>query len=455
MATINPPQTNNGSVVQTPPGASGQDRLSDYIIYIANTADSLPPWGTNARQRDKQLREFWPTEPVLAGALFSTAGRYAGFQWDLDGPERIVNIYTRILHASEHGRGWQAMMLPFLLDCLTQDNGGFIEVIRTDDSPTAPVLQLNHLDSNQCHRTGRPEIPVIYYDRQGDGHILKWYQVIAFTDMPSPIEKQNGRQYSALTRVLRAAQLVRDVQTYKRERATGQDTKQIHVVTGVSTQKIDDAISDARAQSVVEGFARYTRAVVVGSINPEAKASVATIDLAGLPDGYDEEKALRDYIIQLAMALGGDYQDFAPLPTGSMGSGSQSEVLALKARGKGPNLFMRGMEHLFNYHGLLPTNVTLSFGDQDAAQDLDATKLAAMRADMRAVQIKSGEISPEVARQIAVDVGDLDPKYLAELKDYKPMADIALEAKAKADASLGPKTGHQEGGKPATSLKTA
>lgn len=459
MPANNPVQTMNGSVVR-PPATPTADRLSDYIVYIATQADLFPPWGTNWRSRDKMLRDFWPTEPVLAGAFFSTASRYAGFEWDLDGPERMVNMYNRILHSSEHGRGWQAMIIPFLLDVLSQDNGGFIEVIRTDDAPTAPMIQLNHLDALQCHRTGKPETPVLYYDRQGDGHLMKWYQVITFTDMPSPIEKQNGRQYSALTRVLRASQLTRDIQTYKRERATGQDTKQIHIVTGVSTQKIDDAILDARQQSRGEGMMSYSRAVIIGSVNPDAKASAATIDLAGLPDGYDEEKALRDYIIQLAMGLGGDYQDFAPLPTGSMGSGAQSEVLALKARGKGPNLFMRGMEHLFNFHGLLPQNMTLMYGEQDAAQDLDHAKLSAMRADERAVRIKSGEISPEVARLLAVASGDLDEEMLLLLKDFKPPAEVAMEAKIetdkqKADASLGPKTGHQEGGKPAVSTKTA
>jgi hypothetical protein len=449
----NPVQAYNGSVVRAPPsGVMGADRLSDYIMYVANAADRMPPWGTAPRERDRLLREFWTTEPILAGAIFSTVSRYTGFEWDLNGPDRMVNMYTRILHSSQHGYGWQALMMPFVTDYLSQDNGGFMEIIRTADAPTAPVVQLNHLDSNQCTRTGIPETPVVYYDRQGDAHLLKWYQVLMLTEMVSPIERQHGRQVCAVSRVLKAAQLMRDIQQYKRERANGQDSKQIHVVTGVSTQRIDDAINEARQTSAAEGYARFTRAVIVGSINPEAQARVATIDLAKLPEGYDEEKAQKDYITVIAMCFGADYQDYAPLPTGTMGSGAQSEVLAVKARGKGPTLFMRGVEFLMNYHGIMPANVTFTYGNQDAAQDLDNAKLRTLRAEERAMRIKSGEITPDTARELAVAAGDLTQEQADAMKGY--VAPVPAPAGQGTRDGGRPKTDMQEGGTPAVSTGT-
>lgn len=452
----NPLQTLDGSVVRPPSsngGHGGAIALSDYIIYVAGVADNIPAWGTAPRERDKALRQFWLTEPVLAGAMLSVVSRYAGFEWTIDGADRMVSMYKRILHSSQHGYGWQALAIPFITDYLSQDNGAFMEIIRTDDLPTAPVIQLNHLDSNQCIRTGIPETPLLYYDWQGNAHLLKWYQVLMLTEMASPIERQFGRQTCAVSRVLRAAQLMRDTQTFKRERATGQDTKQIHVVTGVSTQKIDDSIRDARQTSIAEGYARFTRAVLVGSINPEARASVATIDLAKLPDGYDEEKAQKDYITVIAMCFGGDYQDFAPLPTGSMGSGAQSELLALKARGKGPNLFMRGMEFLMNFHGIMPANVTFGYGNQDAAQDLDNAKLRTLRAEERAMRIKSGEIDPKTARELAVAAGDLTQAQADVLADY--VAPVPEPAGQGTRDGGKPKTDGQQGGTPGASIQTA
>lgn len=453
----NPKQTFEDSVVVSPSSRGGwgsYDRLSEYIIYVANVADGIPEWGTAPKERDKKLREFWMTEPILAGAMFSICSRYVGLEWDLNGPDRMQAMYERILHSSQHGYGWNALMMPVAQDYLGQDNGAFVEIVRTGDSPTAPMVQLNHLDANQCSRTGIPETPVVYYDIEGNAHLLKWYQVIMLTEMPSPIEKQKGRQVCAVSRVLKAAQLMRDVTTFKRERATGQDSKQIHIVTGVSTQKIDEAIQDARTQSVGEGFQRFTRAVLIGSINPEAQARVASIDLAKLPDGYDEEKAQRDYVTVLAMCFGVDYQDLAPLPTGSMGSGAQAEVLALKARGRGPTAWMRNIEFAFNWHGILPQNVPFSFGNQDAAQDLDNAKLRVMRAEERAMRIKSGEISPEVARELAVAAGDLTQEQLDAMVDFETPDQQMAKAKMETDA-LKAKTDMQEGGTPAASVQTA
>lgn len=474
----NPDQSYNGSVAIPAPrpradGGGSSDIIGDYLIFVAGVADEIAPWGTAPKLRDQQLRKFVTTEPILASALYSVCSRYAGFEWTLDGPERMINMYSRILHSSQHGQGWLALMMPFVQDYLGQDNGGFMEVVRTEDSPTAPVIQLNHLDSNRCARTGNDEFPVIYYDREGDPHRLAWYQVLSLCEMPSAIERQHGRQLCAVSRVLEAARAVRDINRYKRERATGQDTKQIHVVSGVSTNKIDQAIGEARQESQAQGFVRYTRAVVVGSLSPDARAQVATIDLAKLPDGYDEEKAQRDYITVVAMAFGNDYTDFAPLPSGALGSGAQTETLALKTRGKGPNFFMRSLEFLFNFHGILPQGLEFAFGEPDSAQDLDNAKLRAMRAEERAMRIKSGEISPEVARLLAVDAGDLDEKYLSLLKNFEPMelqlANVAAEsAQAVADkrgqdqqdpsgrVQVGrSRVKKQEGGTPATSTRTA
>jgi hypothetical protein len=205
--------------------------------------------------------------------------------------------------------------------------------------------------------------------------------------------------------------------------------------------------------------------VVVGSIDPQARASVATINLAQLPDGYDEEKALRDYITTMAMAFGGDYQDLAPLPSGQGGS-AQADVLAVKARSKGPKLFMSMLSTILNYR-VLPAGLTLTFGEQDASADLDRIKLSVMRAEERAMRIKSGEISPEVARMLAVEAGDLDERFLAELTGYVPAETQAVLARASGvggDGSAGaggarrglkPKTDMQEGGNPAASTRTA
>lgn len=399
----------NGVVRQPPDGDIG---FGEYVIAFASLADEFPVWGTAPAARDIKLREFWPTESVLASAVFSTVSRYAGFGWSLKGPNRQVDHYNTMYHSSDRGKGWLSLITKLLIDVFTQDNGGFLEIIRTDDDPRAPVINLNHLDSGRCIRTGRDFEPVIYRDLFGSSHLMKWYQVITVEEFPSPVESARGMQYCAVTRLLRAAQIMRDISIYKREKVSGRFNRAIHLVGGIQTRTIEDAMATQRAQADTQGLLRYIQPLVVGSLDPTARVSVDTIDLASLPDGFDEDKTMRWYINQLAQAFAGDYQDYAPLPGGNLGTAQQSDVLAEKAKGKGPRLFMSLLEHKFNWHGVMPRNVRFAFGDQDLTEDEQRTKLRVMRAEERKIRIDSGEITTEIARQLAVDAGDLDPAYL-------------------------------------------
>jgi hypothetical protein len=414
------------SVVKEPP--KGLMPGNDLIISIASVADDIQPWGTRPAFRDRQLRSFWHTEPILASAIYSTASRYAAFGWHLEGPDRMVNIITRLLHSVEFGKGWITLISKVLIDLFTQDNGAFVEVIRTDNTPTSPVVSLNHLDANKCVRTGRREEPVIYYDRLMVPHEMKWYQILDFTEFPSPIESMNGMQYCAVTRLLRAAQILRDISIYKREKISGRFTRAVHLVSGVAQKSITDVLDAQQLNATNEALVRYIQPAIIASLDPTATVAVATLNLASLPDGFDEEIAMRWYINQLALAFGSDYQDFAPLPGGNLGTAQQSQTLHLKSRVRGSLLFMRMVEQAFNYQGIMPPTVKFEFGDQDFTENIEDARVKQMRALERKLRLESGEISPQVARLLAVQTGDLDDDMIAELDAW----DKEQEAKAEA-----------------------
>ena len=407
-------------VIEQPPQGSIPGAgmgVGNLIINVASAADTIVPWGPSPKQRDNQLRGFWPTEPIFASALFTTVAQYTAFPWALIGPHRTVRLAQDMLSGVEFGQGWESLMEPFLIDYFTQDNGAFIEVVRTDDSPTAPVISLNHLDANKCERTGRYQTPVIYTDRNGSRHTLKWYNVIAMSEFPSPIEEAFGVGYSALTRVLRSAQIMRDVGIVNHEKASGRFTRQVHLVGGVQTRIIEDAMAQKQAAADAQGFLRYIQPLIVASLDPTSRISKETIDLASIPEEYDEQKSLQTYITILAMAFGGDYQSYAPLPGGGLGTATQAKVLNMKSRGKGPGLFMKHLERIFNFQGILPRTVTFKFGEQDVAAQMEQTELRRSRALEREIRIRSGEITTEVARQLAVDAGDLDERYLMMMQE--------------------------------------
>jgi hypothetical protein len=141
------------------------------------------------------------------------------------------------------------------------------------------------------------------------------------------------------------------------------------LVSGVHKRNIDDAISAQRYEADGMGLTKYLQPLIVAALDPNAHITHEQIDLASLPDGFDEDLAMRWYINQLALAFGADYQDFAPLPGGNLGTSQQSEVLHLKSQGKGAALFMRSVEQIFNRHGIMPRNCKFSFGEQDVAEN--------------------------------------------------------------------------------------
>lgn len=394
--------------------------IAPLTFYLATAADSITPWGKNPAKRDKELREFWPTENTLAGALYSVSGRNAAYKWELKGDaERTKSAVEWMLHNALAGqtRGWTDFMLKFSLDYYSQDNGAFMEIIRSDNDPRAPVIGIGHLDSGRCTRTGNPYYPVLYTDRKENTHKMPWYSIIAFSELPSPDETMNDVGISAVTRVLRAAQVLKNLAIYKNEKVSGRFYKAIHFVGGVSKKDISDIMDRGQEDADNSGLIRYIMPQIVASLDPEKPVSVATIDLAGLPDNFDLDTELKWYITQLALGFGEDYQTFAPLPGGNLGTSTQSEVLHRKSRGKGPALFIQTVEDAFKWHGVIPRNVEFKFVVTDPAADKEAAEVFLTYARARQLMIQDGELTTDAARQLAAIQRGIPQDILDEIPE--------------------------------------
>jgi len=122
--------------------------------------------------------------------------RYAAFGWTVEGGPRTAGYVRQVLHSVERGQGWIPFIQKVLTDLFTQDNGAFIEVVRSiPDDPLSPVVSLNHLDAARCTRTGMSDTPVYYRDLYGSLHAMRYYEVITLEEMPSPHEDYHNQQY--------------------------------------------------------------------------------------------------------------------------------------------------------------------------------------------------------------------------------------------------------------------
>lgn len=395
-----------------------------FTWNIASAADQIMPWGRSVYVRDRQLRDFWPTEPYLAGAMANVAFRNSVFEWEIRGrSEKVNQAVGDVLVSALAGDafGWVPFMQKFSQDLYTQDNGCFIELIRDPGldagsrftGALAPVLGIGHLDSNRCTRTGNPEFPVVYQDRNGGKHKLQWYQVIPFADYPSSIETMNGVGYSAVTRVLRMAQIARSIAIYKDEKISGRQFKQIHFVSGVSRQDIKDEMVRGQEEANNSGLIRFIMPSILASLDPEKPVSTATLDLASLPDGFNYDEDMKWYISGLALGFGVDYQEFAPLPGGNIGSSQQSMILHRKGSGKGPAVLMRMLSEAFRNYGVLPKGTEMRFNDKDEQEELERQTVRTKALEEYALAIRNYVLTPEAARQDLIERGIYTQKTIA------------------------------------------
>lgn len=406
---------------------------TSLIMFAGQAADEIMEWGKNPKERDRQLREFITTESVFNAALGIVVARNAAFKWKIEGTDKTVEVSQELLQNADGGRGWQSLIAKVSEDLYTQDTGAFIEIVRDGDSPESAPVGINHLDAMRCWHTGDPRKPVIYMDRNNQFHLLDWWNVIPLSEMPTAIEGMYGLQYCALTRLLLAAQIIKNISIYKKEKSGGRHNRAIHLVSGITSKQIEAAIAQYRQYADSQGLLRYTNPIIVGSPDPNASLQLVTLELASLPDGFSEETTFKHYITQIAMAFGADYQEFAPLPGGNLGTSTQSEILHQKSRGKGPAIFQGMIVQALNFR-VLPNNVTFKYEELDLEAEETAAKNARTRAEERKFRIESGEISVEESRQLAADDGDLPQEMLtATAVDITPiviaMGDAPIEDK--------------------------
>lgn len=395
------------------PQLSVPQPAESVVFYMAQMAELVTPWGLRPKTRDRELRAFIPTEYFLLSALGSVCARNASFNWKLEGrtsPKTVEAMQDLLLNA-QFGRGWEDFIVKLSMDLYTQDCGAFIEIIRDGKTEKDPVIGIAVLDAARCWLTGDPEKPVIYQQSSGKWKELNWWQVYNMQEMPSP-QVMGARgvhytiQYCAVSRLLKAAQILKNITTYKEEKTGGRFQKAIHLVTGVNADQLKAALAERMEIADAKGLTRYVQPTIVTAIDPNSPVGHDTIELASLPDGFDEDSSLRNYITILAMAFLVDYQDFAPLPGGNLGTSMQSQVLHMKSRGKGPALFHKLIGHMLNM-SILPKTVEFSWDEQDIEYEAQAANVAKTRAEERKLRVDTGEITGEGARQIALDAGDL------------------------------------------------
>ena len=146
-----------------------------------------------------------------------------------------------------------------------------------------------------------------------------------------------------------------------------------------------------------------------------------------LPDAFDEQQSVTTYVNIVALAMGIDARELWPNVGGSssLGTATESQVMHLKARGKGIGDLISTIERVVNWR-ILPKRVTFSFDNVDSEEDqakadLEATKIGSI---MSMWQPDAVYGPPVPAMQIRQMLSDNVDYYSPEFLEYDLTEDI-------------------------------
>lgn len=299
-------------------------------------------------------------------------------------------------------------------DFFLTGNGGFVEIEHEGRTrtgmPTGRPVGLHHLDSLRCWRTGSRAYPVIYVDLWGQYHQLHATSVFSIVDQPSPRLGLWGVGRSAADDNWRTILLAGALEQYLLEKVSGSRALALHFVTGVSRQRLEDAAATGDEEQARKGHIIYKGAAIIPVME---QARVATVDLAGIPDGFDAAELRQLIALNTALALGMPYTDIATLQGGQFGTGTQSQVIDESRKGRGVEAFVRIFERKIN-RLVLPKRTTVDmFGIDVRDQKAEAEVKSAEAGYVKAL-IEAGVSSPQQAGNYLADAGHWPAEFVQQ-----------------------------------------
>lgn len=387
------------------------------LPFVSAGSGDLPPYWSPIR--DRVLKTSPMRESMWASAIGIATSKIASSDWNVDG--RRIKYWHDLLLAADNNQSFVAFEEKQIRDFLLTDNGCHFEIIRTNDAAGARISGIQHLPSWRVIRTGDLEIPAIYRDRRGTWHEMKYYQIVSMADEPDADDIFFGTGHCAASRAWSAIMKLSALELYVYEKISGKRASRIYLVNAnLNEKQLQTAMDASKERTNEKGYVMYEDAVIIPILDPAATASVAHIDLKGLPENFDADKERIHAMLTYANSIGIDPVELDPNLAArgrALGSGSQAQVLDDKQTGKGLVSYYKKKEYLYNEY-ILPDRVTFSFGNSDLVDRARVAAIFKLHVETVRSAVGGGQdlpiITPEQAKQVLVELGDIPPEFLTE-----------------------------------------
>lgn len=454
------PSAIGGDTLPYPSSGALLQFVMPYLMGLPGYTDLAPYWSP---RRDWQLVATIDKESMWAAAVAKTGTKFAAHGYtvsDSQDSQRRVSASQELLKRANGGEGWTLFAQKIVQDLLTTDNGVFIRIRRQGEKTEkirvkstiaggepgtfdeaaltmapagAKVIGLYHLDSLRCTRTGNLAYPLRYMAVDGSWQIFRWDQVLMYADQPSPRAELFGVGRCAADRAYKTIAKLAAMEQLVYENLTGGGANKLAFLQGITDQTLSGIIQSGQNAAHAKGMLYYL-GTILGAIPSDTPISSVEIRLKELLTSFTPKEERDNAYVIYANCVGVPVQDIQPLSGQGLGTGTQTVILQEAAQGAGAlPTFLKWWEQTVSDR-VLPATTELHFTDENDMRDqkmrAEVTKL---RADTRAVQIQSGEISPAIARQLAVDSEDLPREMVADdattggsiSDDEKPMGEQA------------------------------
>ncbi len=360
---------------------SVQDRFSKrdlpvgfgIISRLGQISSGMAQVGTN--EREKQLRDLWKKESILAGAVGSMVQKIGSLGFTVTGGRNKARLAADVLRYANDGRGWTDYIQRTAEAFFTQDKGAITELGRPVQGSKA-VAAIYSIDPSRIEITGNREKPFRYHGRS-TGQIIDLGDSDTFQlqSMPRIEEDLDRWGFCAVSRAAQAAQLMVTLTEYDSEKLNDLPPQGIAAITGLTQAQVRNAIALYNDEKTQKNLRTFPGLLWLASISGQVKVDLTSF--SELPDQFDRNSAVLFYVYTLAVDFGVDARELWPA-TIAGATKADALVQAMKAKGKGPGEIMTAIERSINSF-ILPPGVSFQFDFQDDDEDRLKAEIQGMR----------------------------------------------------------------------------
>lgn len=346
-----------------------------FWTFWEQSEEKIPKWGSY--KRIAYTRNIARNEPIMAGAVGSMISRIVALDWEIKGGRNLVRRFHDVLSKANDGDGWDTFIDPFVFDYTTTDIGGLGELGRENDNDESPVVAIWNLDAGLCQLTGNRNFPILYTPQIGGKSIkLKPWDFMRSVDQIASEERMFGMGYCAVSRALKAINVLLKLYNYEDEMLSDMPPQGIASITGMTDQEVEtaflkyDAMRQSKQQMTFKGVLW-----LVSTMSPLQQVKAEFTPFANLPDGFNKQEAISIYVATLALCFGVDVREFWPFSNGPLGSAAEAEVQAEKAKGKGLGRMLSAIQRAINWN-VLPEGLEFEFDMPNSEEEMTRAQIA-------------------------------------------------------------------------------